>query len=148
MARPTLELPPVVQFVVEIPIRITDINYGGHLGNDAVLSIVHEARLRFLHHLGFSELDCGGPGLIMGDAFLVFRAEAFHGDILRAEVSASDVSGAGFQIFTRLVKTGTEIEVARVRTGMVCFDYARKRPVSVPKALASALLSHTSDQSR
>lgn len=145
MARPSLELPTFVQYTVDIPVRISDINYGGHLGNDAVLSIVHEARIRFLRHLGFTEFNCGGPGLIMADAFVVFRSEAFHGDTLRAEVSAGEISRAGFQIYTRLVHSTTNAEVARVRTGMVCFDYTRKRPVPVPAVFASAILGDRGD---
>lgn len=132
MARPSLEFPPVVHFTMDIPVRITDINYGGHLGNDAVLSIVHEARVRFLGHLGYTELNCAGAGLIMADAFIVFRSEAFHGDVLCAEVSVGEISGAGFQVYTRLLNRDTRTEVARIRTGMVCFDYGRKRPVPVP----------------
>lgn len=139
MARPTIELPPIVHFTADIPVRITDINYGGHLGNDSVLSIVHEARVRYLAHLGFTERDCAGPGLIMADASIVFRSEAFHGDVLRAEVSAGEISGAGFQIYTRLVNRDTRTEVARVRTGMVCFDYHRKRPVPVPAPFSTLL---------
>lgn len=139
MARPSFELPPLVHFTVEIPIRISDINYGGHLGNDAVLSIVHEARIRYLAHLGYTELDCAGAGLIMADAHIVFRSEAFHGQVLRADVSAGECAGAGFQLYTRLVNRDTEAEVARVRTGMVCFDYERKRPVPVPDAFAASL---------
>ena len=31
-------------FITTIHVRIGDINYGGHVGNDAILSIIHEAR--------------------------------------------------------------------------------------------------------
>ena len=49
MPRIKLELPEKLVFSTEIPVRITDINYGGHLGNDSILSIVQEARVRFLN---------------------------------------------------------------------------------------------------
>lgn len=65
MARLTLELPEHFAFYTEITVSIRDINYGGHLGNDAVLGLAHEARLRYLKSLGFSELDIGGLGLTM-----------------------------------------------------------------------------------
>lgn len=133
MTRPTLVLPETVDFSVDIAIRISDINYGGHLGNDSVLAIVHEARIGFLAQHGYTELQCAGTGLIMADALIVFRSEAFHGDVLRADVSVGEVSGAGFQLYTRLVNRATQAEVARVRTGMVFFDYARRRPVPVPE---------------
>jgi acyl-CoA thioesterase FadM len=43
MARIKIELPQSFSFTCRIPVRITDINYGGHAGNDTVLSIIHEA---------------------------------------------------------------------------------------------------------
>ncbi|MCU0364969.1 MAG: hypothetical protein MUE93_04775 [Ignavibacteriaceae bacterium] len=40
MPRIKIETPDKFIFSTEIPIRITDINYGGHLGNDSLLSII------------------------------------------------------------------------------------------------------------
>lgn len=137
MTKPTLVFPETVDFTLDIPIRISDINYGGHLGNDAVLAIVHEARIRFLAHHGYTELNCAGAGLIMADALIVFRSEAFHGDVLRADVSVGEISGSSFQLYTRLVNNGTHAEVAGVRTRMVCFDYERRRPVPVPREFST-----------
>ena len=33
-------------------VPISDINYGGHMGNDKSLALFHEARIAFLKHLG------------------------------------------------------------------------------------------------
>ena len=65
MPRIKIKLPEKFIFRTEIPIRITDINYGGHLGNDSLLSIIHEARVRFLKSLGYSESNVEGVGIIM-----------------------------------------------------------------------------------
>ena len=59
-------------FSINITVRITDLNYGGHLGNDSLLSLIHEARVAFLDSHGLSELDCGGVSLTMGDAALIY----------------------------------------------------------------------------
>ena len=48
MARVKLEVPSTFSFQTTIPIRITDVNYGGHVGNDSILSILHEIRIQFL----------------------------------------------------------------------------------------------------
>ncbi|MFZ9695712.1 MAG: hypothetical protein ACO3AY_07565 [Chitinophagaceae bacterium] len=40
-------LPVTFKYSFEIPIRITDINYGGHVGNDRMLTLAHEARIQF-----------------------------------------------------------------------------------------------------
>ena len=68
MSRVQIKLPETFVFHTDIAVQIGDINYGNHLANDAVLRLCHEARLRFLHALGFSEMDVAGVGLIMADA--------------------------------------------------------------------------------
>ncbi len=125
-------------FSCEIVVRTTDLNYGGHLGNDRLLSLVQEARVAFLASHGWSELDCGGAGLIMADAALSYRAEAFAGDVLRFEVAAIEPSRVGFRLAMRVTRPDDGDEVALVETGMVCFDYARRRPVALPEAVRAA----------
>ncbi len=75
-----------------IPVRIGDINYGGHIGNDAVLSVIHEARMQLLSQWGFDELHAGGNSLIMGDVMIAYRGEAFYGDILSISMYAEEIT--------------------------------------------------------
>ena len=77
MPRIKIELPEKFIYKTEIPIRITDINYGGHLGNDSLLSLIHEARVRLLHHLGYSESNVEGAGIMMIDAGIQYKSEGF-----------------------------------------------------------------------
>lgn len=124
-------------FACELTVRTTDLNYGGHLGHDRLLALVQEARVAWLASHGWSELDCGGAGLIMADAAVIYRAEAFAGDVLRLEVVACEPSRVGFRLATRVTR-GADTEVALVETGMVCFDYSRRRPVALPDAVRAA----------
>ena len=39
MARIRLSMPEKFIFTTELPVRITDLNYGGHVGNDVFLSL-------------------------------------------------------------------------------------------------------------
>lgn len=132
MARVKLELPETFVFSTEMPLRIGDINYGGHLGNDSVLGLVHEARVRFLRANGFSEIDIGGVGLILSDAVVMYRAEAFYGDVITIDVAVGDFWRAGCDIFYRLSNQSSGVEVARVKTGIVFFDYDKRKTTSVP----------------
>ncbi|MGN6400032.1 MAG: hypothetical protein ACTHMD_06240 [Flavisolibacter sp.] len=54
MARIKINLPENFFFNAAIPIRITDLNYGGHVGNDTILSLLHEARVQFLNHFHYT----------------------------------------------------------------------------------------------
>lgn len=136
MNRIRIDLPDPLPWSTQLPVRISDINYGGHLGNDAVLSLVHEARVRFLRAMGFSERDVAGAGIIMVDAAIQYRSEAFHEELLTIGVGIASVEGSGCDLVYR-VKCG-EREVARVKTGLVFFDYAARRPVRVPELFLTA----------
>lgn len=127
-------------YETNVPVRIGDVNYGGHLGNDAVLSIVHEARMQMLASAGFTELDCGGAGLIMADAAIAYKAEAFYGEILCITVYVGEISTKSFQLLYRVGKAiGGATDVAHVKTGMASFDYAARRIVAIPEALLNFL---------
>jgi len=139
MARVKIELPKEFIFKTEIPTRISDINYGGHLGNDAVLSIAHEARLRFLKQHNFTELDVGGAGIIMVDAAIQYKAEGFYGDIILVEIAVADISGVGCDFIYRCTNKNTGTVIAVVKTGIVFYDYDKKKIVSVPEKFVAIL---------
>lgn len=134
MARVKLHLPGKFLFTCSIPVRITDINYGGHVGNDTVLSIIHEARMQFLNHLGYSEMEFAGVGMIMSDVVIEFKRELFYGDMVTAAIAARDISKIGFDLLYKLEKPigDTKQLVAIAKTGMICYDYKKKKMVGVP----------------
>ena len=139
MARIKIDLPDNFPFTTLIPVRITDINYGGHVGNNAILSLIHEARIQFLKQWDYSELDFGGVGLIMSDAGIEFRSELFYGETAIISVACSGFSRVSFEIFYKLEKILPEIKnekriiVATAKTGMVCYDYSNKRITALPE---------------
>ncbi len=132
MARMKLELPERFDFSIEIPVRIENINYGGHLGNDSLLSLVHEARLRFLKANGFTEADIGGVGIIMVDTVIIYKAESFHGDILKFDVAVDNIGKTGCDFFFRVTNNATKEDVAHVKTGVVFFDYKARKVAPTP----------------
>ena len=139
MARIQLDLPATWLFETTAQVRVTDVNYGGHLGNDAVLSLVHEARVRFLRSLGVSEQDVGGVGIIMADAAVVYKAEAFAGDALRIHVGIDDVKRSSLDMLYQMVRLRDDQEIARAKTGLVFFDYQARKVARMPQRLAQAL---------
>jgi len=135
MSRTKIEMPPVFPFRTSIPVRITDLNYGGHVGNDQILSMIHEARVQFLRHLGFEEMNVEGVGLIMRDVEIEFRNELFYGDIILAAVAAENFSKIGFDLFYQFEKEKENKKTLLVvaRTSMICYDYGAKKIVSLPE---------------
>jgi len=133
MTRLRLELPARFLFTTELQLRVSDINYGGHLGNDSVLTLAQEARMRFLRSHGWSEQDVAGVGIIMTDAVVVYRSEAFYGDILTIDVAVADLQQLGCDFLFRMVNKASGKEVARVKTGIAFFDYATRKPSPIPE---------------
>jgi acyl-CoA thioesterase FadM len=139
MARVKIALPTAFRFATTLPVRITDLNYGAHLGNDALLSLLHEARVQFLAALGVQEVDAATQlGFIMADVAVEYKAEAFYGDVLHIEVGTNDLSKYGFDIVYQ-VKNQAGREVARAKTGMLTFDYTARKLRPLPPELAAQL---------
>jgi acyl-CoA thioester hydrolase len=141
MNRIKLNLPDSFHFSTLITIRITDLNYGGHVGNDSFLALVHEARQQFLLSHGYAELAIGGIGLIMTDAAIEFKKELNHGDIVRISVAATDFDKLGFDLYYLLEHIdGDNITIAgKAKTGMMCFDYSLKKKMPVPDQVRKKL---------
>jgi len=139
MARIKIELPEQFHFSTKIPIRITDLNYGGHVGNDTVLTLIHEARVQFLQSRGYEELNVEGVSLIMSDAGIEFKAELFYGDVVSAFVTATNFSRAGFDMFYKLTRDGKIVAIAK--TGMICYNYDTRKVVSLPASAKEKLSS-------
>jgi len=133
MARIKIILPEHFDFSTTISIRITDLNYGGHVGNDTVLTLLHEARMQFLGHFNYTELEFGITSLIMSDVGIEFKSELFYGDLVKAYVTATDFGKVGFDIYYKLVNEKNERVVAVAKTGMVCYNYKNKKVVAIPE---------------
>lgn len=142
MTRIKIDLPEIFSFSTNIPVRITDINYAGHVGNDTILSILHEARAKFFNHFGYSELNLGGAGMILSDVGIEFKNELFYGDNLTASVAAGNFSRVSFDVFYKMEKNtaeGKPILVVLAKTCVVTYNYAQKKIVAVPEEVKQKL---------
>jgi len=126
---------------VTIPVRIGDINYGGHMGNDSVLSIIHEARVQLLASFGMTEINAGGVGLIMADVAIAYKGEGFYGDTLAVAIYATEFSSVAFDLLYHIsaMRNGAKTDIAHAKTGLVCFDYNIRKVTALPEELKSRL---------
>lgn len=134
MERIKISLPEHFSFSTSIPIRITDINYGNHVGNDTFLSLIHEARMQFFMQHGYTELQFAGTGLIMADVAIEFKQEILYGDTVTIYVTAGNFDKLGFDIFYKMMveKNGVAVLAGKAKTGMLCYDYLLKKKVPIP----------------
>ncbi len=133
MARIKIDLPEHFLFTTTLSVRITDLNYGVHLGNDALLGMIHEARMQFLDSFGYSELNLAGVSLIMADSAIVYKYQAYFQDPLAFDITAGEFSAKGFDIFYRITHAINHQLIAKAKTGMVCYDYENAQLENVPE---------------
>ena len=141
MARIHIELPDKFLFTAEVVVRVADLNYGAHVGNDTILTLMQEARVRYYRSLGFqNEISFeGSVGQIIADAAIQYKAQSFLGDVLMIEVGVAEFTKYGFDMFYKITNKASGKEVARGKTGIVCFDYARGKVASIPTSLLEKL---------
>ncbi|GLQ32779.1 thioesterase family protein [Litoribrevibacter albus] len=158
MARLTLELPETFVFSCQQVVRVTDLNYANHLGNDAMISLLHEARCQFLAHFGFSESDIDGLGLMVTDLATIYKSECFAGEELTFEVGVMDFNKYGCDVIYRVTKNEGQTNpeqtnqeqtnqgqtsqvqtlVAQAKNGVVFFDYHQRKLAHVPEIFRTA----------
>jgi|SRR5205809_788536 acyl-CoA thioester hydrolase len=141
MGRIHIELPSNFLYDTILDVRASDLNYGNHLGHDSVLTIMQEARIRFYRTLGFaSELSFEGDvGQVISDVAVIYRSEAFLGDVLLCKIAAADFNKYGFDLIYVLINNETQKEVARGKTGIVCFDYSSRKIAQIPPILLNQI---------
>ena len=137
LARIQISLPERFSFSTEIPIYINHINYGNHLDNSALLSLVSEARVRFFKAFGYTELDVEGLGIIVADAAVQYLAVERFGTVLVFDMAADDFNKYGCDLVWRITEKASGREVARGKTGIMFFDYAARKPAAVPAAFVA-----------
>ncbi len=141
MARIKIEIPATSMASFTIPVRITDINYGNHVGNDAFVALIHEARMQWLNQYGYTELAIEGIGLIMSDLAVEFKNESLYGDMVEVNICVGEISRVSFELYYQVSTKRNEemILLANAKTGMVCYDYGAKKVVAVPEQLIPIL---------
>ena len=141
MARVKINIPGNCIAAFSIPVRITDLNYGNHVGNDAFVSILHEARVQWLRHNSYTELNIEDIGLIMSDLEIEFKKESFYGDVINVQINVGEISGISFELFYQLFanRNGEQILLANAKTGMVCYNYANKKVAPIPEKFKAIL---------
>lgn len=134
MSRIHIDLPATLPFSTEIPLYLSHMNPAGHLDNALLLAVVSEARARYIESMGYTELDVDGAGVIVADAALQYKSEAFRGETMEVAMGASAFSKYGCDLLWRMTDLASGREVARGKTGIVFFDYVARKITAVPES--------------
>ncbi|WP_322059729.1 thioesterase family protein [Paraburkholderia sp. J63] len=135
MARIELHFPEdQYYYSTHLTVRVTDINSANHLANDSMISMISEARARFLFDAGIEEMKDAHTSIIVTDLATTYRAEAYARDQLCFEVGIMDFNRYGGDIIFRITRPSDGALIAMAKSGFVFFDYEAKKVVPMPEA--------------
>ena len=137
MARIHVTLPENLPFSTDIALYVSHMNYGNHLDNAMWLTVVSEARVRYLKSMGYSELDVEGKGIIVTDAAVQYKSEGHYGETMRVQMGVAEPGKYGCDFYWRMAEAGSGREVARGKTGIVFFDYSIRKVAQMPDGFRS-----------
>lgn len=128
-------------FSTEIDVHISYINYGDHLGNDSFISIIHEARIRFLNSLGCTERNIEGKGIIQKNLYVDYLKQVYHGDALTVVIGIKELNKASIKLTYNLYNKESE-HVLFAETLIVFFDYNKNKIVKTPDLISELYQSN------
>lgn len=121
-------------FIHKVRLQAEDINHGGHLGNDRVLTLCHHARISFLQNFKLTEKNIGqGVGIILTEAHIKYKAEGFLGDEIGINLVTHDFKNASFKIRYVLLRSSDKVVIAEVETQQAGFDYTSRKVALLPR---------------
>ena len=128
------------KFYTEIEVRISDINYGGHLSNDRYLTLFHDARIRYLNQFNVSELNLGDNiGVIMAESFVKYQAEAFLGDKLKIGVRVTQMQAIKFFMEYEIIRITDNKTIGSGYTKLAGYSYDKKRVSKLPSTFVKKI---------
>lgn len=128
-------------FTTDYKVTVSDINYGGHMGNERALLIFQQSRMEWLNSLGLSEENIGeGKGTIQLESHVYYLKEVSFGEMLKASVKEVSVVKSSFDIIYEVKNEKNEI-VLKGSTRMMAFDYEKKKVGRLPKEFLEKLNS-------
>ncbi len=143
-ARTRIQTPPDPRDVagdfahrVEVDVRFADTDAMGHVNNAVYLTYCETARLRYWTAVTGEPVAArhhGSESLILAEARITYRAQAFHTDRVTVETRATRIGTSSFTLEHRLTAQAPDGQprlIAVSDSVLVRYDYATERPTAL-----------------
>lgn len=119
-------------FSIEYKVTISDINYGGHMGNERPLIIFQQARIELFKNFELSELNIGdGVGTIQKESHVNYLKESFLGDILKVIIEKIEVTKTTMNFYYNIFNQKDELIVTG-STLIIGYNYEKRKISKIP----------------
>ena len=119
-----------LEYTDTITPRVSDINYGGHLGHVELINLLHEIRVRFLNMYSLKEIDINGHILIIRHLNVTYKNQVFWNNVLAVNMKIA-VDGAQIVFNYRIFNTTLNNEAAIAETKMILLNKEKQKPVKL-----------------
>ena len=130
---------------LEITVRFADTDAMRHVNNAKYLTYCEIARIRYWTDVSGEAFALGTEGaesLILAEARITYRAQAFYGEVVTVQTRATRIGRTSFTLEHRLVAgvPGAEPRLVAVSGSvLVRYDYAADVPVALSPAHVAAI---------
>jgi acyl-CoA thioester hydrolase len=141
MARIEINLPLSFGFSTQIPVRISDVNQGIHVGYGAITGFLSEARVQYLTSRGCEDQEIvnHGLGFMVVDLGIIYKSQAYYGQTLRVEIAVAELKSKGFDLIYKITDSQSGAEIVRAKTGHLMYDYNAKKVIPIPEEIKRKL---------
>lgn len=120
------------RYFYPIEVRYSDLDPQGHVNNARYFSLVEQARVGYLMHLGLwdgkSFLDIG---IIIAEAQVSYKAPIHYGKVVHIGVRISRLGNKSMTMLYRFQEDHSEFEYANGSTVLVAYDYRNTRTIPI-----------------
>lgn len=137
------KVPAITEIIFStlLEVRIYDVNYGNHLGHDSLISLLHEARIKFLKKYGHSELNINGLGILITNLAVNYVGEAFYADKLTINIGLGEIGRTSIDLIYQAIDNDRNKEIAKAITTVTFYDYQKQKIAKIPQEFLSQLKS-------
>lgn len=126
-------------FSINYKVTISDINYGGHMGNERALILFQQVRIDFYNSLGLSELNIGnGIGTIQKNSYVNYHKEIFLGQTLTVKIVSIEAFRTSFNIKYEVYNEENLLCIDG-STLIISYDYFHKKVCKLPSEFLVAI---------
>ncbi|MEO5884241.1 MAG: thioesterase family protein [Candidatus Limnocylindrales bacterium] len=131
------DLPGAFRHHVTIDVRFADTDAMGHVNNAVYLTYCETARIRYWTDVTGEPVAARhhrAESLILAEARITYRAQAFHTDRITVETRATRIGSSSFTLEHRLTAQapdGPARLIALSDSVLVRYDYATERPAAL-----------------
>jgi acyl-CoA thioester hydrolase len=129
------------RFSTTLEVRWRDVDALNHVNNAVYFTYLEQARVHYLHELGFALDKPTDVGIIIAEATCRFRSPLRLKEKVTIRARASELRRRSFVLEYR-IEGGDGRLAATASTVQVCFDYDEERPISIPDRWREVLIAY------